>query len=133
MHWMLNFVTEETGSPAAVLLRAILPEEGEARMHRRRAAWRKGRSVSAALKPAQLTDGPAKLAQALKLNGDWNGRDLCAPGSRIFVEKELGVKRVTTGPRVGLNSVPEPWKSVAWRFRVPRDDYRLLRGREEFR
>jgi hypothetical protein len=26
-------------------------------------------------------------------------------------------KSVTIGPRVGLYSVPEPWKSIAWRFR----------------
>ena len=25
---------------------------------------------------------------------------------------------VTKGPRVGLNSVPEPWKSKPWRFLV---------------
>jgi len=31
---------------------------------------------------------------------------------------------VTIGPRVGLYSVPEPWKSIAWRFlvRKPRSD-----------
>jgi DNA-3-methyladenine glycosylase len=28
MHWMLNFVTEEDGFPAAVLIRALLPTEG---------------------------------------------------------------------------------------------------------
>jgi hypothetical protein len=25
---------------------------------------------------------------------------------------------VTTGPRIGLNNVPEPWKSIPWRFRI---------------
>src|SRR5512139_559864 len=29
MHWMLNFVTQEEGFPAAVLIRAILPLEGK--------------------------------------------------------------------------------------------------------
>ena len=29
MHWMLNFVTEETGFPAAVLIRAVIPLEGQ--------------------------------------------------------------------------------------------------------
>jgi DNA-3-methyladenine glycosylase len=131
MHWMLNFVTEQAGFPAAVLLRAVLPHEGEQRMRRRRMAWRKRRSVSPTLDPKRLTDGPAKLAQAFKLDGDWNGHDLCNPESRLFIEMQSAVERVTTGPRVGLNTVPEPWKSIGWRLRVPREDYRSLRGGEE--
>jgi DNA-3-methyladenine glycosylase len=37
MHWCLNVVTESTGRPAAVLLRALAPSEGLATMRRRRA------------------------------------------------------------------------------------------------
>ena len=37
MHWMLNFVTEAEGSPAAVLIRAIVPTEGIERIAARRA------------------------------------------------------------------------------------------------
>jgi DNA-3-methyladenine glycosylase len=66
------------------------------------------------------TDGPAKLCQALAINGAFNGLDLCQPHSPIFVEAGIPIpdQSVTTGPRVGLNSVPEPWKSIPWRFRV---------------
>lgn len=131
MHWMLNLVTEEAGFPAAVLLRAILPEEGERRMRQRRVRWRKSRSVGAALDVSRLADGPAKLAQAFKLDGSWNGHDLCATSSRIFVEHQATKMRVTSGPRVGLNSVPEPWKSIPWRFRVAPEDVRRLQAGEE--
>ncbi len=112
MHWMLNMVTERDGFPAAVLLRGILPVEGIELMRARRSGRPQG----------QLTDGPAKLCQALALDGSWNGHDLCRSGSRLFVEvrPRLPEADVTWNPRVGLNSVPEPWKSIPWRARIPR-------------
>ena len=110
MHWMLNIVTEEQGTPAAVLIRGILPIEGIERMHHRRS----GRSES------ELTDGPAKLCQALAIDGTWNGHDMCRADSELFLKSRPGIpdQLVTRGPRVGLNTVPEPWKSIPWRFRV---------------
>ena len=60
MHWMLNVVTEKEGFPAAVLLRAIQPQEGLKRMQRNRG----GRQ------DLPLADGPAKLCQALEIDVD---------------------------------------------------------------
>jgi len=107
MHWMLNVVTEAEGRPAAVLLRALWPEEGRERMLQRR-----GRGP--------LLDGPAKLCQALAIDRDFNGHDLCARQARLFFERawSLEDRFVLTGARVGLFSVPEPWRSIPWRFRV---------------
>jgi DNA-3-methyladenine glycosylase len=110
MHWLLNFVTEAEGYPAAVLLRGIQPTQGlgiiaERRKGRPRAHW---------------TDGPAKLCQALGIDGNFNGIDICTPETDLFIEagKKIPDSGVTTGPRVGLNTVPEPWKSIPWRFRI---------------
>jgi len=110
MHWLLNFVTEKQDFPAAVLIRALQPLEGLEVIAARRAGQ----------PPPRWTDGPAKLTQALGIDGKLNGIDVCAPESSIFVEygHPVPAASVTTGPRVGLNSVPEPWKSVPWRFRV---------------
>jgi DNA-3-methyladenine glycosylase len=110
MHWMLNFVTEREGSPAAVLIRGLWPVEGVNKMLQKRAVSQL----------EDLTNGPAKLCQALGIDGDWNGIDLCHPDSRLFVEKGSAIaeKNVITGPRVGLTSVPEPWKSIPWRFQI---------------
>ncbi|MEW6568028.1 MAG: DNA-3-methyladenine glycosylase [Chloroflexota bacterium] len=110
MHWCLNIVTEGEGFPAAVLIRGLLPEEGLARMRRRRGD-----------RPDPiLTDGPAKICQALAIDRRLDGHDLCAPEAQLFVETCPPVPDdfVTIGPRVGLNNVPEPWKSVPWRFRL---------------
>lgn len=108
MHWLLNFVTESEGYPAAVLIRGILPSEGLALI----AKNRRGRPRS------QWTDGPAKLCQALGIDGGHNGVDICAPTADLFVEAGLAIpdSGVTISPRVGLNTVPEPWKSIPWRF-----------------
>jgi len=108
MHWMLNFVTEAEGFPAAVLIRAIQPQEGIEIIATRRSSQ----------PPEHWTDGPAKLCQALGIDRRLNGADLCARDAPIFVEfgDPIPDSGVTISPRVGLNSTPEPWKSIPWRF-----------------
>jgi DNA-3-methyladenine glycosylase len=104
VHWMLNVVTEPEGSPAAVLIRGMHPVEGLDAIQR--------------LRPAGATDGPAKLTQALAITGALNGVDLCASGGELWIEpgNPIPDDQVTIGPRVGINNVPEPWRSIPWRF-----------------
>ena len=108
MHWMLNAVTEAEGFPAAVLIRAIRPLAGIEIINKRRG----GRD----------TKGPAKLTQALGIDRALNGHDLTKPNTGLWIEAGEPIldNCVTIGPRVGLYSVPEPWKSKPWRFRVNR-------------
>jgi DNA-3-methyladenine glycosylase len=105
-HWMLNVVTEAEGFPAAVLIRAIQPVEGVDTIVRRR----HGRD----------TFGPGKVTQALVIDKTDNGLDLTQRGSGLRIEAGVSVPSalVTKGPRVGLYTVPEPWKSKPWRFMV---------------
>jgi len=139
MHWCLNVVTEAAGRPAAVLVRALAPDEGIASMRRRRRsgaqvrtseAMRRGRAelregrTKHAPRDSEgskgLADGPAKLCQALGIDGRLDGHDLCRSGARLFIEEAPSVARraIVRGPRVGLDGVPEPWKSKPWRFRA---------------
>jgi DNA-3-methyladenine glycosylase len=106
MHWCLNAVTEREGFPAAVLIRAIRPEEGL--------------DIIRARRHGRDTNGPAKLTQALGIDGMLNGVDLCTLAAGLWIEAgdEIPPVNVTTGPRVGLNNVPEPWKGKPWRFRI---------------
>jgi DNA-3-methyladenine glycosylase len=112
MHWCLNFVTEAEGFPAAVLVRAIQPCEGIEVIAARRSPQ----------PTAHWTDGPGKLCQALGIDRRHNGLDLCSPDSELFVEFGLPIhsENVTIGPRVGLTNVPEPWRSMPWRFKIQR-------------
>lgn len=110
MHWMLNVVTQGMGYPAAVLIRALRVENGQALV----AARRTGISAQ------HWTDGPAKLARAFAIDGSFNGVDLTDPVSGLWLEpgNNIPEENVTIGPRVGLYTVPEPWKSMPWRFCV---------------
>ena len=108
MHWLLNFVTEKEGYPGAVLIRAIYPEEGLDLIAKRRNGKPK----------KQWADGPAKLCQALGIDGVFNGVDTCREDACIFIETgtEIPAAVIQKTPRVGLEKVPEPWRSKPWRF-----------------
>ena len=110
MHWLVNAVTGETDFPAAVLIRAILPQEGLDGIQARR----KGRPQ------AEWCNGPAKICQALSIDGALNGIRLYEDNGELWIEKGRTVadEVVTNAPRVGLGSTPEPWKSIPWRFMV---------------
>ncbi|MCP4422867.1 MAG: DNA-3-methyladenine glycosylase [Chloroflexi bacterium] len=117
MHWMFNVVTGETGQANAVLIRALEPVEGEDLM----AEHRNGRPHS------ELTNGPAKLAQALAIDKTLNGANLCASDgvmsdglTPIWIEDAppLPSGAVAVGPRIGLGKTPEPWLSMPWRYWV---------------
>jgi DNA-3-methyladenine glycosylase len=120
MHWLLNAVTGRPGFPAAVLIRAMIPVAGVEAM----SARRKGRGF----------DGPAKLTQALEIDGKDNGADLTRTGSGLWIEQGIPVprRRVNRGPRIGLNHVPEPWKSKPWRFLARLDPEELRRSALRF-
>ena len=96
VHHCLNVVTEAEGFPAAVLIRAIEPTEGIELMR----AHRPGHPDD------RLTNGPAKLCQALAIDLSLNGADLCA-GEALFIE--VANARRTTPQAIGC---PEPPASV---------------------
>ena len=79
LHWCLNVVCLPEGYPAAVLIRAIEPVEGLEMI----AARRSGQP------PALWTNGPAKLTQALGIDGRQNGVDLTIAGRRA-VDRSRG-------------------------------------------
>ncbi len=117
MHWLLNAVTGEENSPAAVLIRSVIPVAGmdllcQFRPHPTR--W------SAEHPELGWTDGPAKLCKAFAIDGALNGVDLCDTSNGLWIAdgREVGNALVVTGPRVGLFTVPEPWKSIPWRWRI---------------
>lgn len=108
MHWCLNAVTEAEGFPAAVLIRAVETVEGADVVAFRRAKAKK----------ADWTNGPAKLTAAFGIDSRQNKVDLTNRTAGLWIEPGFVISdsNVTTGPRVGLYSVPEPWKNMPWRF-----------------
>lgn len=107
MHWMFNIVTGQIDEANAVLIRALEPQEGLAMMRQRRK------------RPLhELTNGPAKLAQALAIDASLKNVDLCAPHSPIWLEDGPAPAKseIESGPRIGLGNTPEPWRSAPWRY-----------------
>ena len=113
MHYCLNTVTEGEGVAGAVLVRALHPLEGLEEMRHRR-----GRRSD-----RELCNGPAKLCQALGIDGGLNGADLCS-GQELWVERGNSVpdSKVVVGPRVGLN-VSEEARLAPWRFAIADDPW----------
>ena len=108
MHWMLNVVSEAEDFPAAVLIRALEPLEGLELMQQHRPV---PHSI-------ELCRGPAKLTQALRIDRTLNGVDLCNRQGELWIEagEPVPTRSVGRGPRVGLGTTPEPWKSKPWRY-----------------
>jgi DNA-3-methyladenine glycosylase len=99
IHWCLNFVCEPKGSAAAVLIRALEPTVGLARMRRRRG-----------LSDVRLLcSGPGRLCQALGITRADNGLMLDEPPFELLARS--GEVEVVAGPRIGLTkAVEKPWR-----------------------
>ncbi len=108
MHHCLNLVTEKKGYPAAVLIRALEPSDGIELIKKRR-----GRQ-----KLKDLTSGPAKLCQALDIDRNLNGADLCS--DIIYVENRgKVVKRISSSSRIGIKE----GKKKNWRFYIKDNEF----------
>jgi len=90
----LNVVTEQEGTPHAVLLRALEPVSGI----------------------ADKTWGPGLLCRAMGIDRTLNGTDLC--GDVLWIERAPGkhaAPRVGRSPRIGVDYAGE-WAARPWRF-----------------
>ena len=106
IHYLVNAVTEPEGSPAAVLIRALEPLEGERLMRRRRQA-------GASVPTTALCRGPGNLSRALGISLRQNRADLTHSALRIE-DRGLTRREVVWGPRVGISvGVEQAWRCSA--------------------
>lgn len=106
MHWCLNIVCGPVGAASAVLLRAGEVIDGVELARSRRRAARQDRD---------LARGPARLCEALRLDGMANGLYLLGDGPvRLLprIRQTGSGAVVVAGPRVGVNGAHD----VPWRF-----------------
>ncbi len=116
MHWMFNITAHPEGTPGAVLIRGLEPLEGVEAMIRSRGGW-------ALAKGPRLTSGPARLAQALDINGTLNAIDLCGAGPLAVTEGALlAGEQVVSGPRVRVPGDKEA-QERPWRFWIAASPY----------
>jgi len=114
MHYMFNIVTEKPAFPAAVLIRAIEPVAGIEKMI-------SNRNVSG----KNLTNGPAKLCQALGINKSLNGINLTTgkklwiedqPQSADFFKQYFSSPEIGRGSRIGIDYAEPKDRDAKWRF-----------------
>lgn len=114
IHSLFNVVTEDEGSPAAVLIRALEPIDGIDAMRRRRARRAKGRRRIDAreLDRHDLCRGPGNLTMAMGITLAENRVDLL--GRRLYIEdRGLRVGPAVWGPRIGIRVGTEhPWRAA---------------------
>lgn len=105
MHWCLNAVTKEPGTPEAVLIRALEPLQGHE-------IFRSRRPVST--KPELLLSGPANLCKAFGIDRNWNGCDLTRGPLTIRDGDRIPDESVQISERVGVGYAGEdahrPWR-----------------------
>jgi DNA-3-methyladenine glycosylase len=116
MHFCVNLVCLPEGTASAVLLRAGRVIDGEPLARARRTApGPDGRD---------LARGPARLCQALGIDREQNGADVCDPASPLRMRwpagtgepagpwaAELAGAAISSGPRVGVSAAGDrPWR-----------------------
>ncbi|MVN88391.1 DNA-3-methyladenine glycosylase [Deinococcus sp. HMF7620] len=101
---LLNVICRPEGVQASILVRAAEPLLGEDRMRERRAVKRR----------VDLTNGPAKLVQALHLGPELRGEPINGPAFYLVPGAEVPEEEVTITARVGLRRGAE----LPWRFLI---------------
>jgi DNA-3-methyladenine glycosylase len=92
MHYCCNVVTGRPGEGSAVLIRALEPIEGEAIMSANRNN----------LTGHQLTNGPAKLCQALQIDKALNGHDLTTSPLKLIMQPSAATDSIVQTTRIGI-------------------------------
>ena len=108
MHYCCNIVVGGDGVGAAVLLRAVEPIEGSEVME----GLRNKRGY-------ELTNGPAKVCQALAIDKALNGHDLRSGQLQLIPLPPVDDTFITQTTRIGISK----GKDVPWRFYLTDNPY----------
>lgn len=103
MHYCCNIVTGLKGVGSAVLIRAVEPIEGVEFMREFR--YKDG---------PKLSNGPAKLCQALGIDKNLNAHDLTKSPLKLIVQPPINHDLIAKSKRIGIRE----GKELLWRFYV---------------
>lgn len=108
MHYCVNIVTGPVDSGQAVLIRALQPVDGIALMRKRR------HDVT----DKQLTNGPAKLTQAMAISRVHNGAPILT-GGQLQLQPGITPGNIVETTRIGITRETEK----PWRFYIAGNPY----------
>lgn len=109
MHYCCNIVTGPSGVGSAVLLRAVEPVQGIKLMAQNRGST----------EGSNISNGPAKLCQALQIDASYNGHNLHESPLRLVLKPPLEVTDIVQTTRVGISQA----QNIPWRFYVRGNAY----------
>lgn len=109
MHYCFNIVTGQIGEGSAVLIRALEPLSGEELLQQNRPGHT---GIS-------LTNGPAKLCQALLINKQLYGHDLSQAPLYLELHPAVKAELITITTRIGISQA----KDTPWRFYITGNPY----------
>ncbi len=118
MHYCFNVVTLGEGTPHAVLIRAAQPVCGLGQMRTNRRNPRTGKTPS----DTDLTNGPAKLCQAMGIDGRFNRSDLGGNTLSIIGGNSVPDSEISTGPRTGIDYAGS-WRYEPLRYWLTDNSY----------
>lgn len=93
MHYCVNIVSGEAGVGEGILIRALKPVQGVELMKQRRST-----TVE-----RLLTNGPAKLVQALAIGPEQNNTAINTGSLHLRPGRQIPPHMITTGPRIGIS------------------------------
>jgi DNA-3-methyladenine glycosylase len=109
MHYCFNIVTGEVGRGSAVLVRAVEPLYG-------RAIIETNRFPKTGF---QLTNGPAKVCQALNINKELNHHNLSEEPFMLKIKPRLPDSMIIVSTRIGISKATDK----PWRFYIAGNPY----------
>jgi DNA-3-methyladenine glycosylase len=118
MYYCFNVVTQKEGIPEAVLIRALEPVDGLDIMANER--FKKNYNDLTKTQIKNLTNGPGKLCNALKIDKSLNGEDLC--NNTLYIEDENETFNIVTSKRIGIDYAEEA-KDFPLRFYIEDNKY----------
>ncbi len=91
MYYCLNFVTEQEGFPAAVLIRGVVSDDVEGK-----------------------TDGPGKLCREFGITREHDGLDLCNGGDFYIEDRGERPSSIKETPRIGIKvGTDKMWRFIS--------------------
>jgi DNA-3-methyladenine glycosylase len=108
MHYCCNIVTGTEGEGSAVLIRAVEPLNNIPLLEKNRDK-----------QGVELTNGPAKLCQALRIDKRMNGHDLSKSPLKLILQPRLEADKIGQSTRIGISKD----KDRQWRFFIKDNPY----------
>lgn len=123
MYFCLNIVTEKKEFPAAILIRALEPIAGMEQMYRNRKF--KAESCNLKSEIRNLTNGPSKLCQALKIDKKLNGINLITSKQLYLAvnpKEKIKPSQIQCAKRIGIDYAGQ-YKHKLWRFYLKKNAF----------